>query len=129
PLFYRVEFGQWQLLTSEEKLAAKTHLSALVQEIRSLPSTQILTFSIISPKADVGFMLLTDDLQTANSMEKRLTLSLGPDSLTPVFSFYSLTERSEYTLSEEDYANSLTAEKGLALGSPEFDQAIRSEER
>jgi hypothetical protein len=40
-LFYRVEFGQWQLLTSEEKLAAKTHLSALVQEIRSLPSTQI----------------------------------------------------------------------------------------
>ena len=90
-LFYRVEFGQWQLLTSEEKLAAKTHLSALVQEIRSLPSTQILTFSIVSPKADVGFMLLTDDLHTANSLEKKLTLSLGADLLTPVFGFYSLT--------------------------------------
>jgi hydrogen peroxide-dependent heme synthase len=123
-LFYRVEFGQWQLLTAEERLAAKTKLSALVQEIRSLPSTQILTFSIISPKADVGFMLLTDDLHTANSMEKRLTLSLGADSLTPVFSFYSLTERSEYTLSEEDYANSLTAEKGFSRDSPEFIQAI-----
>jgi hydrogen peroxide-dependent heme synthase len=123
-LFYRVEFGQWQGLIAEERLAAKTKLSALVQEIRSLPSTQILTFSIISPKADVGFMLLTDDLHTANSIEKRLTLSLGADNLTPVFSFYSLTERSEYTASEEDYVTSLIAEKGFTRDSPEFTQAI-----
>jgi peroxiredoxin len=123
-LFYRVEFGQWQVLTSDERLAAKTKLSALVQEIRSLPSTQILTFSIVSPKADVGFILLTDDLHKANSIEKQLTLSLGADVLTPVFSFYSLTERSEYTSSEEDYAASLTAEKGLSQGSAEFALAI-----
>ena len=112
-LFYRVDFGQWKSLTAEENLAAKTKLSALVQEIRSLPSTQILTFSVISPKADLGFMLLTDDLHTANAIEKRLSLSLGADSLTPVFSFYSLTERSEYTGSEEEYAVNLISEKGL----------------
>jgi hydrogen peroxide-dependent heme synthase len=123
-LFYRVEFGQWHLLTSEERLAAKTKLSALVQEIRSLPDTQILTFSIVSPKADLGFMLLTDDLHTANNIEKKLTVSLGPDVLTPVFSFYSLTERSEYTIGEEDYAASLNAEKGLSKGTPEFAQAM-----
>ena len=76
-LFYRLEFGQWQVLNSEERLAAKTKLSALVQEIRSLPSTQILTFSIVSPKADIGFMLLTDDLNTANSIEKKLTCPSG----------------------------------------------------
>jgi hydrogen peroxide-dependent heme synthase len=119
-LFYRVEFGQWQVLTSEERLAAKTKLSALVQEIRALPATQILTFSIVTPKADVGFMLLTDDLHTANNIEKKLTVSLGPDVLTPVFSFYSLTERSEYTIGEEDYAASLMAEKGFSSGTPEF---------
>jgi hydrogen peroxide-dependent heme synthase len=123
-LFYRVEFGQWHVLTPEERLAAKTKLSALVQETRSLPSTQLLTFSIISPKADLGFMLLTDDLHTANAVEKQLTLSLGADVLTPVFSFYSLTERSEYTISEEDYAATLAAEKGVFSGSPEFTQAI-----
>ena len=123
-LFYRVEFGQWQVLTSEERLAAKTKLSALVQEIRALPSTQILTFSVISPKGDIGFMLLTDDLHAANSIEKKLTLSLGPDVLTPVFSFYSLTERSEYLTSDDDYAASLAAEKGVSPGSPEFVQAI-----
>jgi hydrogen peroxide-dependent heme synthase len=123
-LFYRIEFGQWHVLTPEERLAAKTKLSILVQETRSLPSSQLLTFSVISPKADLGFMLLTDDLHTANDIEKKLTLSLGSDVLTPVFSFYSLTERSEYTTSEEDYAATLAAEKGLIPGSPEFTQAI-----
>jgi chlorite dismutase len=123
-LFYHGEYGQWQLLTAEERLAAKTNLSALVQEARSLPSTQLLTFGIVSPKADLGFMLLTDDLHTANRIEKKLTLSLGAETLTPVFSFYSLTERSEYTTNEEDYATSLIGEKGLSHGSIEFEQAI-----
>lgn len=123
-LFYRVEYGQWQLLTSEERLSAKTNLSKLIQEIRALPSTQILTFSIVSPKADIGFMLLTDDLHAANNIEKKLSLSLGPDVLTPVFSFYSLTERSEYTTTEADYGASLTAEKGFLPDSPEFAQAM-----
>ncbi len=123
-LFYRLEYGQWQVLTSEERLAAKTKLSALVQDIRSLPSTQILTFSIVSPKADIGFMLLTDDLHLANSMEKKLTLSLGADVLTPVFSFYSLTESSEYTTTEEEYAISLTVGKELSPESPPYVQAI-----
>src|SRR5438067_2805553 len=112
------------MLAPEEKIAAKTRLSALVQEVRSIPSTQILTFSMVSPKADIGFMLLTDDLHTANSIEKKLTLSLGTNVLTPVFSFYSLTELSEYTISEEDFATTLTTEKGLSRGSPEFAQAI-----
>ena len=123
-LFYRVEFGQWQLVSSAERLAAKTNLSKLIQEVRALPSTQILTFSIISPKADLGFMLLTDDLHAVNSIEKKLSLSLGADVLTPVFSFYSLTERSEYTTTEADYGASLTAEKGLSPESPEFSLAM-----
>src|SRR5271165_736985 len=102
-LFYRVEFGQWQLLSSEERLAAKTNLSKLIQEVRALPSTQILTLSIISPKADLGFMLLTDDLHAVNSIDKTHSLSLGPHVLTPVFSFYSLTERQTELLLDAVY--------------------------
>jgi len=122
-LFYRVEYGQWQLLSSEEKLIAKTNLAALVQETRALFSTQLLIFSMVSPKADIGFMLLTDDLHAANIIEKKLTLSLGPEILNPVYSFYSLTERSEYMTTDDDYAATLEREKGLKRGSPEFQQA------
>ena len=124
-LFYRVEYGQWQLLGREEQLQAKTNLSLLIQEIRATEGTQLLAFSVVTPKADLGFMLLTPDLQTANAFEKRLNLSLGADVLTPVFSYLSMTERSEYTTSEADYiADTLEKERGLTAGTPEFDAAL-----
>jgi peroxiredoxin len=124
-LFYRMEYGQWQLLGSEEQRQAKTNLALLVQEIRATASTQLLTFSVVTPKADLGFMLLTPDLQTANAFEKRLSLSLGPDVLTPVFSYLSMTERSEYVTSEAEFsAETLEKEEKLTPGTPEFEARL-----
>ncbi len=123
-LFYRIEHGQWALLSPEEQIAAKTALTELIQEIRATDSTQLLIFSMVSPKSDLGFMLLTPDLHTANAFEKRLTVSLGPDILTPVYSFLSLTEESEYTTSDEEYAKSLETEDGFAPGSPEHEKGM-----
>src|SRR6478735_3579353 len=123
-LFYRVEHGQWAMLSPEERITAKTHLTELVQEIRATESTQLLIFSMVSPKADIGFMLLTPDLHSANIFEKRLTLALGPDVLTPVYTYLSMTEESEYTTSEAEYALTLETEDKLVAGTPEFDQAM-----
>ncbi len=124
-LFYRVEHGQWQLLNPDEQRAAKTRLAELVQEIRATPDTQLLTLSMTTPKADLGFVLTTPDLQTANAWEKRLSLALGPDILAPVFSYLSLTELSEYTTNETDYAaETLEKERGLSAGSSEYEAAL-----
>ena len=95
-LFYRIDFAQWQLLTGDEQRTAKIALSEIVQEIRATEKTQLLTLSVVTPKADIAFMLITPDLHDANTIEKRLSLSLGPDVLTPVYSYLSLTEESEY---------------------------------
>ncbi len=123
-LFYKIEHGQWQLSSGDEQRAAKTRLTALVQEIRALPDTQLLLFSMVSPKADLGFMLLTPDLHTANTIEKKLALSLGADVLTPVFSSLSLTELSEYTTSDAEYARTLETEENLTPGTPEFQEKL-----
>jgi len=124
-LFYQVDHAQWALFNDEEKRHAKTQLTELVQEIRATPDTQLLSFSIASPKADLGFMLLTPDLHVANAFEKQLSLSLGPEILSPVYSYLSLTESSEYTPTREQYiAETLVGEKRLAAGSPEFDAAL-----
>ena len=120
-LFYKVEHGQWSMLSPEERITAKTNLTELVQEIRATADTQLLIFSMVSPKADIGFMLLTPDLHTANAFEKRLTLSLGPDVLTPVYSFLSLTEESEYITSDEEWSQTLQTEQGLQPGTPDFE--------
>ena len=123
-LFYQIDHAQWSILGDDEKRAAKTRLTELVQEIRATKDTHLLTFSIATPKADLGFMLLTPDLQVANAYEKQLTLSLGPEILSPTYSYLSQTESSEYTTSSEQYAaETLVGEKGLTPGSPEFDQA------
>src|SRR5207247_9575023 len=91
-LFYRLEYGQWQLLSREEQNAAKTNLASLVQEIRATEATQLLTLSVVTPKADLGFMLITPDLQTANKIDKQLSLSLGAEVLTHVHRYVSLYE-------------------------------------
>jgi chlorite dismutase len=123
-LFYRIEQSAWQTLSPEEQIAARTGLSSLVQEARATPATQLLAFAMLTPKADLGFMLLTDDLHNAHSLEKRLTLALGPDILDPVYSFYSLTERSEYTATEGEYVAALKAEKNLPEGSAELEKQV-----
>lgn len=125
-LFYHVDHAQWSLYSDEEKRQAKTRLTELVQEIRATPDTHLLIFSIATPKADLGFMLLTPDLQVANIYEKQLTLSLGAGTLTPAYSYLSQTESSEYTTTGEQYAaETLVGEKGLAEDSPEFAAAMK----
>jgi peroxiredoxin len=109
-LFYQVEHSQWNLLSREDQNAAKTNLTKLVQEVRAMDSTQLLTLSVVTPKADLGFMLITPDLQNANRIEKQLSLSLGADLLTPVYSYLSLTEESEYVTTDEEYTATLDAE-------------------
>jgi hydrogen peroxide-dependent heme synthase len=124
-LFYSIDQGQWSLLSESEQREAKTSLTELVQEIRSHKDTQLLIYAVATPKADIGFMLLTPDLHDATYFEKRLTLGLGVDILTPTYSYLSQTERSEYTTSSEQYAkDTLIGEKGMTEGSEEFVAAL-----
>jgi hydrogen peroxide-dependent heme synthase len=125
-LFFRVDYTAWDLLEGSHRIAAKTTLASLVQEIRATPATQLLTFSIVSPKADLGFMLLTSDLHIADAYAKQLALALGPGILMPEFSWFSMTERSEYTTSESDYGQQLEREENVAPESPAAKEKIEA---
>ncbi|MDB9741922.1 heme-dependent peroxidase [Akkermansiaceae bacterium] len=125
-LFYSIDYAQWELLTDQEKRDAKTLLTELVQKIRAHKDTHLLTFAIATFKADIGFMLLTPDLQDANRFEKKLSLALGADILQPCYSYLSMTEGSEYTTTREQYgAETLVAEKGLTEGSEEYEESLK----
>ena len=122
-LFFHVEQSQWQILDQSEKIAAETRLTELIHEIRSHPDTQLLVFSMVTSKADIGFMLLTPDLHDANIFEKKLARSLGADVLTPSYSYLSMTERSEYTTSEDEYSEGLE-KRGIKAGTDEHKEEI-----
>ena len=123
-LFYHLERAQWDALAPEERHRAKKKLTQLVADIRATPQTQLLAFSVVSPKADFAFMLVTPDLQVANALEKKLTMGLGPDVLSPVYSYLSMTEWTEYFTTEAEYSAKMELEKSLAPGSPEMEAEL-----
>ncbi len=107
------------MMSPQERTGAKAALTTLVEEIRGREKTQLLAFSMVTPKADIGFMLLCGDLHAANEAEKRLSLGLGPGVLQPVYSYLSMTEWSEYTQTKDQKAAAMKAE-GLDETSDEF---------
>jgi hydrogen peroxide-dependent heme synthase len=122
-LFYRVDLTAWRARTAEERGLALDRLEALVAMGRQQPETQIITLSMFA-RADIGFMILTPDLHDLNTLEKNITASLGPDVLVPVFTYLSMTEKSEYTQKDEDYARELEKNEGIAPGSAESEAKL-----
>lgn len=123
-LFYRVDRVAWEMLSPNEKRAARSLFANTVNDIRQHSETQLLLFSMVTPKADIGMMLLTPDLHDANAYEKQLTLALGPGQLEAVYHYLSMTELSEYTPSEEDHITKLETEEGLKRDTPEMAAAV-----
>lgn len=123
-LFYHLERGQWDAMTPEERNRAKRQFTSLISGIRETKQTQLLTFSVVSPKADLAFMLLTPDLQQADAFSKKLSQSFGPDLLTPVYSYLSMTEWTDYFTTEEEYIVKMTQEKSLQPDTPEMEAEL-----
>ncbi len=120
-LFYRIDYAQWASFSTQERGVAHANFTRFIQEIRSTPNSQLLTFSMVGTKADLGFMFTSPDLHTVDMVTKQLTNLLGPEVLIPTFSWLSLTELSEYTTNEAEYILSLKEKENLDPNSPEFD--------
>ena len=73
-------------------------LLARIAEFTATDPQQVVAFSVLGGRADVGLMLLGPDLDALDALAKRVLA--GP--VEPVYSFVSLTESSEYTPTEQD---------------------------
>ncbi len=70
---------------------------------------QVLAFSVLGHKADFGLMAVGEDL--TRLAELQAAVAEGP--VTPTYSYVSLTERSEYTSTEDDERARLAAEESV----------------
>jgi peroxiredoxin len=122
-LFYRIDLGAWGAKPAGEREVALNHLEALIATAKLRPQTQVVTAAMFA-RADIGFMILTPDLQALNALEKSITASLGSGVLLPEFTYLSMTEKSEYTQKDEDYALELEKNEGLARGSAEAEAKL-----
>jgi peroxiredoxin len=121
-LFYRINRPAWDKLPEERRQKEKSRLEDLVVKARAEEQTQLVTLAMLG-RADLGFMLIAPDLHRINTLEKQLASSLGPDVLQPVYTYLSLTEKSEYTQTEAEYTAEL-AKETITAGHPEFEAKI-----
>lgn len=124
--FFQIDAKAFALLSVEAQEDAKKNFLSTVAEIRSRAETQLFLFSVVTPKADWGFFLIGADLHEVDADAKRLAKAFGPGVSQPVFSWYSITELSEYTTTEEQYARTLTEEEGLAPDSAGYVEKLEA---
>lgn len=124
-LFLKIDQTVWSYFDQEEQKKKLAAFEALIAEIRRLPDTQLVTLSMVTPKADLGFMMVTPDLQQLDLYSKRLEQVLGFGVLIPTFSWLSMTERSEYGMNEEEYAAKIESE-GTARDTAPFEEQMEA---
>jgi hydrogen peroxide-dependent heme synthase len=122
-LFYKVDLAAWRANSAEERAAARDHLDAIVTAARQQPQTQVVTLAMFAP-ADIGFMVLSPDMHALQVLEKNISASLGPDVLIPQFTYLSMTEKSEYTQKDDEYALDLEKNEGIARGTAESEAKL-----
>ena len=112
-LFYRVDRGALADLSEEARREGRRQiLEALDRGHPGAPQQQH-AFAVPGHKADFGLMLAGTDLRAIHGIQLALQASaLGP-ALVPSYSFYSITEISEYVPDVEAYGKILRDREGV----------------
>jgi hydrogen peroxide-dependent heme synthase len=101
-LYFRVHPGRSHDLGQSGK-----ELVSALEQFEAAPHHQVLCSSVLGLKADLGVMALGPDLSRHDALARALG---AMPALEPVYSFFSLTEASEYMESVEDVRARLEAQ-------------------
>lgn len=103
-LFYAVDRAR-----AEAEPGAAEHVLDAIADFSADGTHQVVTFTVLGHKADLGVMALGPDLARL----QRLEHELGAAPLRATWSYVSLTETSEYTSTDDDERARLAAEEGV----------------
>jgi chlorite dismutase len=109
-----------------DSTAAAKDFAARLQAFDARDDYQVHAFSVLGQKADFGLMALGPDLAVLDELAVELGASPLGAGLLPAASYVSLTERSEYTSTDQDEARRLVEQEGLEEGSVAFVEALTS---
>jgi len=118
-LFYRVD----RRLAEEEPGGAKRVLDAI--DAFTDDEHQVLTFTVLGHKADLGVMALGPDLVRLQTLQQ----DLGRSPLVATWSYVSLTELSEYGATEDDERKRLGDEEQVTDGAAVEQRLVEWRER
>jgi chlorite dismutase len=112
-LFYRVDRAALASLSAEAREEGRRQLIRILDPATPGAPDQLQCFAVLGHKADFGMVLAGSDLKAVHRIQVALQSSaLGP-VLTPTYSFYSITEVSEYVPDAEEYGRILRDREGV----------------
>ncbi len=119
-LFYRVNRARLALLSPEDVQRGREDFARVLRANTPGAPEQFQCFAVPGHKADFGIVMAGPDLRAIHDVQMAIQASsLGP-ALDATYSFYSITEISEYVPDAEAYAKILREREGLDPASPMF---------
>ncbi len=119
-VFYQVDRARLASISTEHRRQGRIDLLQALQPKSPTAPNQLQCFAVPGHKADFGVVMAGPDLRALHGIQMAIQASaLGP-ALIPTYSFYSLSEVSEYVPNEDQYAKILTDREHLDPASPMF---------
>jgi hydrogen peroxide-dependent heme synthase len=112
-LFYQVDRGILAGLSADDRRLGREQLTRVLDPSAAGAPDRLQCFAVPGHKADFGALAAGSDLKAVHAIQLGIQASaLGP-ALTPTYSFYSITEVSEYVPDVEQYARILRDREGV----------------
>jgi len=125
-LFYRVDRGRLADLPAARREQGIEELKRILGERTAGGPEQLQCFAVPGHKADFGVVMAGPDLKGVHRVQAAIQASsLGP-ALVPTYSFYSITEVSEYVPDAEEYGRILREREGLDPESSIYQTKVKS---
>ena len=117
--FYRLDRACWRELSGETRVAAVTEAQSWLAAVLGEEGMQLVTLGLVG-KGDLGILAVHPDLRRHQQLGQEIAATALGSCLTPVYSFLSISEVSEYVTSDADWARVLIEERKVDPASPEF---------
>lgn len=123
-LFYRVDRLLWSELDPGESRDTLKSVEAFLGKYPADCEPRADLYVNVGGKADLAVILYSKDLAHLSSMHREFEAAFPPGCLELTYNFLSITELSEYTSSEEEYAGKLVHEEKLEPGSEAYEARL-----
>lgn len=112
-VFYKVDREALARLEPDARVKGRLELAAALDPKRREAPDQLQCFAVPGHKADFGVMMAGTDLKAVHRVQIALEASAIGPALRASYSFYSITEVSEYVPDAQEYARILQEREGL----------------
>jgi len=112
-LYYRVDREKLSSLSDDERRRGREEIEKVFGAKAPDGPDQIQCFAVPGHKADFGVIMAGTDLKAVHGVQLAIQASAIGPALIPSYSFYSISEISEYVPDAEEYARILREREGL----------------